>query len=179
MESNFLTSGDLALWDTARTSRAGNFYGGCEGGYGCYNHHGGRGMAATGIGLAAGLGGGALLLAAAGLWGVNQASKARARGAETTAAAQTKTMEMLAGVLTREASRQDAINLDVTQAQRTLTGATAQGGSASSLATSLANAEAIAQILGNNGLNSAVGSYNFLRVQPVSVQNCGCGCGGN
>ena len=34
-------------------------------------------MAATGIGLAAGLGGGALLLAIAGIWGINEASKAR------------------------------------------------------------------------------------------------------
>lgn len=176
MEGNYLTSGDLAMWDTARTSRAGNFYGAYEGGYGCY-HHGGRGMAATGIGLAAGLGGGALLLAAAGIWGVNQASKARSRGAETTAAAQAKTMELIAATVNREATRQDAINIDVAQTQRTLTGATAQGGSAGAFASSLANAEAVAQLLNNNGLNSAVGSYNFLRVQPVSVQNCGCGCG--
>ena len=42
-------------------------------------HHDGRGMAATGIGLAAGLGGGALLLGIAGLWGLNQASKARSQ----------------------------------------------------------------------------------------------------
>lgn len=28
--SNYITSGDLAMWDTARTSRAGNYYGeGC------------------------------------------------------------------------------------------------------------------------------------------------------
>ena len=174
MEGNYLTSGDLAMWDTARTGRRSYDYDGD--GY----RHGGRGMAATGIGLAAGLGGGALLLAAAGIWGVNQASKARSRAAENTAAAQSKTMEMLAGVLGREATRQDAINLDVTQTQRTLTGATAQGGSASSLATSLANAEAVAQILGgNNGLNSAVGNFGFLRVQRVSTKDCGCGCDNN
>lgn len=45
----------------------------------CYKHR--DGMAATGIGLAAGLGSGALLLAAAGIWGINQASKARSEGA--------------------------------------------------------------------------------------------------
>lgn len=69
-----LTSGDLAMWDTARTSRAGNYYGdGC-------GYHRRDGMAATGIGLAAGLGGGALLLAVAAAWGINQASKARSAG---------------------------------------------------------------------------------------------------
>ena len=64
MEADYLTSGDLAMWESNRH---------------CYKHR--DGMAATGIGLAAGLGGGALLLAAAGIWGINQASKARSEGA--------------------------------------------------------------------------------------------------
>lgn len=77
MEGNYLTAGELALIDQRR-------------GYGYdhdggYCHKGGRGMAATGIGLAAGLGGGALLLAVAAAWGVNQASKARSRAAENLA----------------------------------------------------------------------------------------------
>ena len=64
MESNYLTSGDLAMWDTARDGR-GNY--GCGCGYGYH----GRGMAATGIGLGAGLGGAALIGALVIGWGVN------------------------------------------------------------------------------------------------------------
>ena len=54
MEGNYLTAGDLALIE----NRRGYGYGDGYGHYGCYGH--GKGMAATGIGLAAGLGGGAL-----------------------------------------------------------------------------------------------------------------------
>ena len=58
MDGNYLTAGDLALIE----NRRGYGYGYGECGCGCgYGHN--RGMAATGIGLAAGLGGGALLLA--------------------------------------------------------------------------------------------------------------------
>lgn len=172
MEDKYMTSGDVALWADARDRRG---YGYGEG-YGYY-HRGSRGMAATGIGLAAGLGGGALLLAVAGLWGLNQASKARARGAETTAAAQADTMRMLTGVLTREATRQDGVNINVEQTLRSLTGASAQGGSAA--ANAFANAEAIAAILGNNGgLNSAVEQIGTLRVTPVSLPKSCCNtCG--
>lgn len=66
---NYLTSGDLALWESRR------FGDGYGYGYG-YRR---SGAATTGIGLAAGLGGGALLLAIAGIWGMNQASKARSK----------------------------------------------------------------------------------------------------
>ena len=54
MEGNYLTAGDLALIE----NRRGYGYGDGYGHYGCYGH--GKGMAATGIGLADGLGGGAL-----------------------------------------------------------------------------------------------------------------------
>ena len=75
MENDFITSGDLALWENRR-----GFYGnGCGCDYGC---HKGSGKSTTAIGLAAGLGGGALLLAVAGIWGINQASKARSKGNE-------------------------------------------------------------------------------------------------
>lgn len=169
MEGTYLTSGDLAMWDTARYGRSGNCGCGCNDGY----YHHGRGMAATGIGLGAGLGGAALIGALVIGWGVNQASKARARGAENTAAAQSKTMELIAATVNREANRQDGISIDVNQTLRNLTGAMAQGGSANALAT----AEALALLNNNNatGLNSAVGGCNYLRVARVSGSRlCGC-----
>lgn len=171
MENNFITSGDLAMWDTARTSRAGNFYEpyGCYGGY----NRGCHGTATTGVGLAAGLGGGALLLAIAAAWGVNNASKARARGAENLANANAETVRMLAATVNREAVRQDGINIDVTQTQRSLASAFGTGGSANALAT--AEALALLQNGGNGGLNSAVGGCNYLRVARVSGSRlCGC-----
>ena len=73
---NYLTAGDLALYESRKGY--GYNYDGCGCGHYGYRH----GAATTGIGLAAGLGGGALLLAIAGIWGVNQASKARAKAAE-------------------------------------------------------------------------------------------------
>lgn len=172
MEGNYLTPGDLAMWDTARTSRAGNFYGdGCGYGYGYRGH----GAATTGIGLAAGLGGGALLLAIAAAWGVNNASKARARGAENAMAAQSKTMEVLASTINREAVRQDGVNIDVTQTLRNHSAAFGTGGSASANALATAEALALLQNGGNNGLNSAVGGCNYLRVARVSGSRlCGC-----
>lgn len=77
MEGNYLTAGELALIDQRRGY---GYNDGC--GYGYGHHRGAYGTATTGVGLAAGLGGGALLLAIAGMWGLNQASKARSRAAE-------------------------------------------------------------------------------------------------
>ena len=65
-------------------------------------------MAATGIGLGAGLGGGALLLAIAAAWGVNQASKARMRAAENAAAGNARAIDILAA----RAIQDDAWALD-------------------------------------------------------------------
>ena len=53
---NYLTSGDLALIENRRGNYG--YMDGCCGGYG---YHRRDGMAATGIGLAAGLGGAALI----------------------------------------------------------------------------------------------------------------------
>ncbi len=169
MENNFITSGDLAMWDTARTSRAGNF---------CEPYYGGRrdshGTAVTGVGLAAGLGGGALLLAAAGLWGLNQASKARARSAENQSEANSKTLSLLADVVSREANRRDSIDVDVQQTLRNNSSALGTGGTAA--ANALATAEALAYAMnGNSGVNSAIGGCNYLRVARVSGSRlCGC-----
>ena len=154
MEGNFLTSGDLALMENYR-------------GYG--HHRGGRGMAATAIGLAAGLGGGALLLGFAGLWGMNQASKARAKGAENLAHANTNYINQIAGFVSQErVSRETWQNRhapSLTQYVDVQTGAGAFSG---------ASANALAAIQ-NNGINSAIGGCNFLRVARYSApQPCGC-----
>lgn len=164
MENSFLTSGDLAMWNSARER---DYYG--------YDHKRGcHGTATTGVGLAAGLGGGALLLAAAGLWGLNQASKARARGAENQSEANSKTLALLADVVSREATRRDGIDVDVQQTLRNNASALGTGGSSNALAT----AEALAYALNNganNTMNSAIGGCNYLRVARVSGSKlCGC-----
>ena len=162
------------------------------GGYG-YPYHKRDGAATTAIGLGAGLGGGALLLGIAGLWGVNAASKARSRSAEKLSDANARTAELLAennardiksltdALLAERNSREDwqrrnqptigqyvdvqtNPNLNATLMDYVQTMAQAQ-------ATAAAN---------NTGINSAVGSENFLRVQHYSApQPCGCpGCNG-
>lgn len=167
MEGNYLTSGDLAMWESAYTGRRGVDYDSCP------RHRGGA--ATTGIGLAAGLGGGALLLAIAGLWGVNQASKARQDAAMAASAGNTKALEYVANALNRESSSretwQNIHTPTLTQYVDVRTGAQA---GASSLAT--AEAAALATAINNNsGLNSAIGGCNFLRVARYSApQPCGC-----
>ena len=88
---NYLTSGDLALIENRRGNYG--YMDGCCGGYG---YHRRDGMAATGIGLAAGLGGAALIGVFALGFGLNQASKARARGAENLANANQRAIDILA-----------------------------------------------------------------------------------
>lgn len=83
MDSNLTTADFLALENRG--------FGRGYDDYGCRRH----GAATTGIGLAAGLGGGALLLALAGLWGVNQASKARQKAAEAAAAGNKSAIDIL------------------------------------------------------------------------------------
>lgn len=159
MEGNYLTAGDLALIENRR-------------GYD-YDHRGGRGMAATGIGLGAGLGGGALLFALAAAWGLNQASKARAKAAENLAQANTNYINQIAGFVQAErVSRegwQIANSPTVRQYVDVQTGAGAFSGAN-------ANAAALAAAINNNsGINSAIGGCNFLRVARYSApQPCGC-----
>lgn len=135
--------------------------------YEVVRHHDGRGMAATGIGLAAGLGGGALLLGIAGLWGLNQASKARAM------ANQNSLNNLAALTLAERTSRENWQN----QHAPTLTQYVDVRAGAGAGANALSVAEALA-IANNGGLNPAIAHDCYLKVARVSgSQNCGCGCG--
>jgi hypothetical protein len=174
MDSQYLTSGDLALLEQKR-----GIYDGDE-----YRSHRGRGMAATGLGLACGLGGGALLLAIAGIWGVNQASKARVDGANNTMNAQAKAnsdlVALLANRIVADNQRADNITLDVNNKLYALQGATANATGGSAASNALATAEALALLNGSssaNPLSSVIQQNCALRVQRVAEQNCGCGCG--
>jgi pantoate kinase len=123
--------------------------------------------------LAAGLGGGAVLLALAGIWGVNQASKARARGAENLAQSYAHSIDQLAALTIAERNSREnwqvANSPTIRQYVDVQTGAGAFSGSTSN---ALATAIALNQ---NNGLNSAIGGCNYLRVARVSGSRlCGC-----
>ena len=189
MEGNngYLTSGDLALIETRRGWNYGPYGDGCGHGYG---YRRGNGMAATGIGLGAGLGGAALIAALVVGWGVNQASKARAKAAEQQAALLDSNLNRMSNLLLAENQNREAAIRDerlirenwqnrhapsTTQYVDVRTGAFAGAGSGSY---SLAQAEA-------NLLTGALtGQYARCpqEVTLVSKQNCGCpatncGCG--
>jgi hypothetical protein len=162
MEGNYITPGELALYGERH--------------YGCHYDGGYKRDRAgvTGIGLASGLGGGALLLAIAGIWGLNQASKARAKAAENLASGNSKAIDILASqALAERNSRETWQNQHaptLTQYVDVQTGAGAfSGASANSLATALALQN------NNNGINSAIGGCNFLRVARYAPP-VGCGC---
>ena len=138
MEGNYLTAGDLALLE----NRRGYGYG-----YDCCNPYGhSKGMATTGIGLAAGLGGGALLLAIAGIWGINQASKARARGIENVNAALTNNLNQLASVaLAERTSREGWQNMHAPSMTQYVNASANAGAGAGAGALSNAQSSALAQ----------------------------------
>ena len=99
--TNFLTSGDLALIE----NRRGYGYGYNECGH--YGHNK-NGMAATGVALGAGLGGAALVAALVVGWGVNQASKARAKAAEQQAALLDSNLTRMSNLLIAENQGREA-----------------------------------------------------------------------
>ena len=159
MEGNYLTPGELALFEQKR-------------GYD-YPHHKGNATATTGVALGAGLGGAALVGVFLTAWAVNQASKARAKAAENLANANTNYINQMMGFVQSERQSREAWQVanspTVRQYVDVQTGAGAFSGSnANALATALA-------LQNNNGLNSAIGGCNFLRVARYSApQPCGC-----
>lgn len=149
METGFLTTGDLALMESNKHDY----------------HRRGNGMAATGLGLACGLGGGALLLAIAGIWGVNAASKARSEG-------NTNALNLVAQTLAGEKSANEAWKVNNAPTIKNYVDAQSSSGAGS---VSSALALALAQ---NNSLGNAIGTDSFLKVARYSApQPCGCGCG--
>lgn len=166
---------NLSIADVLSLQRSGRGYGYDDGyGYGC-SRRGGRGMAATGIGLgAAGLGiviFGGMAVA----FGLNAASKARYKAAENAANGNSRAIEILAARAIQDDNRTNAINLDVNQTLRNLTGATAQGGSAASNA--LATAEAYSLLTGGNtGRSGQVCPQPVALYQPAMPCRCNtCG----
>ena len=175
---NYLTSGDLALIENRRNY---GYNEGCGCGYG-YRHR--DGMAATGIGLAAGLGGAALLGVLAIGWGMNNASRARAKGAEQATNLLAANMNQLtqlaiaektsreAAILAERNSRESWQNYHAPSIRNYVdiqTGALA-GANANAASNAWAQAEA-------NLLSSAL--MNRTQVCPqevtlVSKQNCPC-----
>lgn len=186
---NYLTSGDLALIENRRGWNNGCYYGGDYGHY-----HQRNGMAATGIGLAAGLGGAALLGVLAIGWGINQASLSRAKGAEQATNLLAANMNQLTQLaIAEKASREAAVLAErnsregwqtahaptIRQYVDVQTGAGALAGAgASSTSNAWAQAEA-------NLLSSALMNRTQVCPQEVTLvtkQNCpcpaSCGCNG-
>lgn len=132
-------------------------------------HHNSRGMAATGIGLAAGLGGSALLGVLLTAWGVNKASEARA------AANQNSINNLAALTLAERQSRETWQNTHAPSLTQYVD--VRAGAGANSLAG--ANALATAYALQGGGLNAAVANESYLRVIPFSSpQPCCNPCNG-
>lgn len=159
MEGNFLTAGDLALYETRRMYPYGEG-GGYPYGGGYKRRDSLQGASITGVVL----GGTALAVAIAAALGVNAASKARSKGNE-------KVSEFIGKYMSAEKlSRETWQNLHtptITQYVDVQTGAGAfSGSSANALAAAINN---------NSGINSAIGGCNFLRVARYSApQPCGC-----
>ncbi|MBR4923796.1 MAG: hypothetical protein IKY99_09335 [Bacteroidaceae bacterium] len=180
---NYLTSGDLAMWEV----RNRNYGYPCDG----YGHHQKNGIAATGLGLGAGLGGAALIAALVVGWGVNQASKARARAAENSVNLVNSNLNQLANLqLAETQNRYAMVNAErvsretwqnyhapsTTQYVDVRTGAGAFAG---------AGSNAWSQAEANLVSGALTGQYARCpqEVTLVSKQNCGCpatncGCGG-
>lgn len=143
------------------------------------------GQRATAIGLASGLGGGALLLALAGLWGLNKASEARAMSATQGLAGVTAAMGALnnnvnanrqaieTALAGERVSRENWQHANTPSIQSYIdVQATPQAQSASN---AVADAYALAAAINNSGMHSAIGTESFLKVARYSApQPCGC-----
>lgn len=151
--SNYLTPGDLALYE----QRKYNY----DGGYSYHDRKRASGTAIAAVAIAGAATAGVIAVAAF----MNATSKARAHGNE-------RAIDILAqGMIQERQSReswQDKHSPSTIQYVDVQTGAGAFSGSN-------ANAAALAAAINNNGINSAIGGCNFLRVARYSApQPCGC-----
>ena len=155
MDGNYLTPGDLALYEQRKY--------GYEGGYGHYDRKRASGTAIAAVAIAGAAAAAVVAVAAT----MNATSKARCKGNE-------RAIDILAqGVVQERQSReawQDKHSPSTIQYVDVQTGAGAFSGAGAN-----ANAVATALALQNNGINSAIGGCNFLRVARYSApQPCGC-----
>lgn len=154
MEGNYLTAGDLALYEQRRYGYRYDYEGGC----GHHDRKRASGAAITAVAIA---GGAAAAIIAVGAF-MNATSKARSRGNER--AIDILAQQALVERQSRE-SWQDKHSPSTVQYVDVQTGAGAF---------SNANAAALA-FQNQNGINSAIGGCNFLRVARYSApQPCGC-----
>lgn len=166
MEGNYLTAGELALMEQRRG----------HDGYDCGGRRSPYGVATTGVGLAAGLGGGALLFGIAAALFLNQASKARSKAATDLANANMNYInQMSALMLAEKQSRETWQNANaptIRQYVDVQAGALAGAGS---------NANAFSQAEAALVTGALTGQYARCpqEVTLVSKRNCGCpgGCG--
>ena len=169
---NYLTSGDLALIENRRGNYG--YMDGCCGGYG---YHRRDGMAATGIGLAAGLGGAALLGVLAIGWGVNKASEARANGSMQANSLLTNNLNQLSAlVLAERTSREGWQNYHAPSMTQYVNTAANAGAGAGAGAFSNAQSAALAQAEANLLSSALLGQTRACpqEVTLVSKQNCPC-----
>ena len=170
---NYLTSGDLALIENRRGNYG--YMDGCCGGYG---YHRRDGMAATGIGLAAGLGGAALLGVLAIGWGVNKASEARANGSMQANTLLTNNLNQLSAlVLAERTSREGWQNYHAPSMTQYVNATANAGAGAGAGAFSNAQSAALAQAEATLLTQGLLGNLNQCP-QKVSLysapQPCGC-----
>ena len=155
MNEHYVTAGELALYGNRG-------YGYGHSGYYPTHRNSLQGASITGVAVA----GAALVGVFAVAWGLNQASKARSHGAE-------RSIDILANQAIVERQSRESWQAQhaptLTQYVDVQTGAGAfSGSSANAAAAALAYQQ-------NNGINSAIGGCNFLRVARYSApQPCGC-----
>lgn len=142
-------------------------------------------MAATGIGLAAGLGGAALLGVLAIGWGVNKASEARANGSMQANTLLTNNLNQLSAlVLAERTSREGWQNYHAPSMTQYVNTAANAGAGAGAGAFSNAQSAALAQAEANLLSSALLGQTRACpqEVTLVTKQNCpcptSCGCNG-
>lgn len=171
---NYLTSGDLALIENRRGNYG--YMDGCCGGYG---YHRRDGMAATGIGLAAGLGGAALIGVAAVAFGLNQASKARAEGAMQANTLLTNNLNQLSALaLAERTSREGWQNMHQPTMVQYTNAVSSSGAGANALTAALANSQssALAQAEANLLTNALMGNTSCAQKVSLYSAPMPCGC---